>query len=78
VKEKATGFLEGTGVDMAKWNDCFDNQKTAAKVDAQMQEGSTVGIRGTPGFIINGRLISGAQPAQNFKAVIDDELASSK
>jgi protein-disulfide isomerase len=78
VKEKSTGFLEGTGVDMAKWNDCFDNQKTASKVDAQMQEGSAVGVRGTPGFIINGRLVSGAQPFQNFKAVIDDELASSK
>ncbi len=78
VKEKATGFLEGTGVDMAKWNDCFDNQKSAAKVDAQMQEGSTVGVRGTPGFIVNGRLISGAQPFENFKNVIDDELTSSK
>jgi protein-disulfide isomerase len=78
VKEKSTGYLEGTGVDMAKWNDCFDNKKTAAKVDAQMQEGSSVGIRGTPGFIINGRLVSGAQPFENFKNIIDDELASSK
>jgi protein-disulfide isomerase len=43
-----------------------------------MAEGGTVGVRGTPGFIINGRLVSGAQPAQNFKNIIDDELASSK
>jgi protein-disulfide isomerase len=78
VKEKATGFLEGTGVDMTKWNDCFDNQKTAAAVDAQMQEGTNVGVRGTPGFIINGRLVSGAQPFENFKNIIDDELSSAK
>jgi protein-disulfide isomerase len=78
VKEKATGYLEGTGVDMAKWNDCFDNKKSEPKVNAQMQEGSTVGVRGTPGFIINGRLVSGAQPYENFKNIIDDELASSK
>ena len=78
LKEKATGFLDGTGVDMAKWNDCFDNKKTAAKVDAEMQEGSSVGVRGTPGFIINGRLVSGAQPYENFKNIIDDELASAK
>ena len=76
VKEKATGYLEGTGIDMAKWNDCFDNKKSEPKVNAQMQEGSTVGVRGTPGFIINGRLVSGAQPYENFKNVIDDELAS--
>jgi protein-disulfide isomerase len=78
VKEKSTGYLDGTGVDMAKWNDCFDNKKTADKVDAQMQEGSSVGVRGTPGFIINGRLVSGAQPYENFKNIIDDELASAK
>ena len=75
VKDKATDVLKDTGIDMAKWTDCFDNQKTAAKVDAEMQEGSSVGVRGTPGFIINGRLISGAQPYENFKNVIDDELA---
>ena len=78
LKEKATGYLAGTGIDMAKWNDCFDNKKTLAKVKAQMQEGASVGVRGTPGFIVNGRLISGAQPFEAFKNVIDDELASAK
>jgi protein-disulfide isomerase len=78
VKEKATEYLADTGIDMNAWNDCFDNQKTAAAVDAQMAEGSSVGVRGTPGFIINGRLVSGAQPFESFKNVIDDELASAK
>ena len=67
-----------SGIDMAKWNDCFDNKKTAAQVDAQMAEGASVGVRGTPGFIINGRLLSGAQPFEAFKNIIDDELASAK
>ena len=78
VKEKATEYLADTGIDMNAWNDCFDNQKSAAAVDAQMQEGSSVGVRGTPGFIINGRLVSGAQPFESFKNIIDDELASAK
>jgi protein-disulfide isomerase len=78
LKEKATGYLQGTGIDMAKWNDCFDNKKSEPQVNAQMAEGTSVGVRGTPGFIINGRLVSGAQPYESFKNVIDDELASSK
>jgi len=78
VKEKATEYLADTGIDMNAWNDCFDNQKSAAAVDAQMAVGSSVGVRGTPGFIINGRLVSGAQPFESFKNVIDDELASAK
>jgi protein-disulfide isomerase len=77
VKEKAQEALKGTKVDMAKWNDCFDNKKTLDKVKADQAEGGAVGVTGTPAFIINGRKISGAQPFQNFKAVIDDELARS-
>jgi protein-disulfide isomerase len=78
VKEKVTGMLANSGVDMTKFNDCFDNKKTLPDVKAQMAEGSSVGISGTPGFIINGRLVSGAQPFENFKNIIDDELASAK
>ena len=77
VKEKAQEALKGTKVDMAKGNDCFDNKKTLDKVKADQAEGGAVGVTGTPAFIINGRKISGAQPFQNFKAVIDDELARS-
>lgn len=33
------------------------------------------GARGTPAFFINGRFLSGARPIDQFKAVIDDELA---
>ncbi len=32
------------------------------------------GVRGTPGFFINGRFLGGAQPIASFKAVIDEEL----
>ena len=77
VKEKATEELKGTKVNMEKWNDCFDNKKTLDKIKADMAEGQSVGVTGTPAFVINGRKISGAQPFQNFKAVIDDELARS-
>jgi len=77
VKEKATEQLKGTKVNMEKWNDCVDNKKTLDKVKADMAEGQTVGVSGTPAFLINGRKISGAQPFQNFKAVIDDELQRS-
>jgi protein-disulfide isomerase len=77
LKEKTLEALKGTGIDEAKFNECLDNNKTLETVKAQMAEGQSVGVTGTPGFIVNGRLISGAQPAANFEAVIDDELARS-
>ena len=35
-----------------------------------------VGARGTPAFFINGRFLSGAQPIENFKTIIDDEIGN--
>jgi len=78
VREKSLALTEGTGIDKKKWEECYDGKKTIDKIKAQQAEGQSVGVSGTPGFIINGRLVSGAQPFATFKAIIDDELASAK
>ena len=78
VKEKGTEFLKDSGIDMAKWNDCYDNKKTLDKVKAQMNEGAALGVTGTPAFFVNGRMLVGAQPFEKFKDIIDDELATAK
>ncbi|MBI4516634.1 MAG: thioredoxin domain-containing protein [Deltaproteobacteria bacterium] len=78
LKEKSHEYMAGTNIDKAQFDDCLDNKKTADLVKADQQEGTSVGVNGTPAFIINGRLLSGAQPAAAFKAIIDDELASQK
>jgi protein-disulfide isomerase len=78
VKDKATEFLKDSGIDMAKWNTCFDGKETQAAVTAQQTEGQGLGVTGTPAFFINGRMLVGAQPFEQFKNVIDDELASAK
>jgi protein-disulfide isomerase len=77
VKEKALEFA-GAGVDKAKFDKCYDGKETADKVKADKNEATSLGLTGTPSFVINGRMVKGAQPAANFKAVIDDELASAK
>jgi protein-disulfide isomerase len=43
-------------------------------VEADARDGDAVGVNGTPAFYINGRMISGAQPFEVFKKLIDDEL----
>ena len=78
VKEKAQEYLKDSGIDMAKWGTCYDNKETQAKVQAQNDEGKSLGVTGTPAFFINGRMLVGAQPFEQFKNVIDDELANAK
>jgi protein-disulfide isomerase len=35
-------------------------------------------VNGTPAFFINGRILSGAQPYDAFKKIIDEELELKK
>jgi protein-disulfide isomerase len=62
-------------LDTNDFNDCLDSGEMAGEVTKDFQDGQVVGITGTPGFIINGQLVSGAQPFSAFKQVIDAELA---
>jgi len=48
------------------------------KVDTQQAQGATLGARGTPAFFVNGRFLSGAQPVENFKKLIDEEKAKAE
>ena len=53
---------------------CLDSGKYKDAVQKDSDEGSSVGVQGTPGFFVNGRLLSGAQPYAAFKQAIDAEL----
>jgi protein-disulfide isomerase len=44
-------------------------------VQRDIDEGTRIGVTGTPAFFINGRPLSGAQPLEAFVRVIDEELA---
>jgi protein-disulfide isomerase len=62
------------GLDQKKFDECLDSGKMAAAVKKNADDGAEAGVEGTPAFFINGHLISGAQPFEEFKRVIDKEL----
>ncbi|HEU5077169.1 MAG TPA: thioredoxin domain-containing protein [Polyangiaceae bacterium] len=64
-----------SGVDVAKFKAAVKSGKYAKKVDEDLAFSKKVGASGTPAFRINGVTISGAQPFDKFKEVIDKELA---
>ncbi len=76
LKEKTDEVLKGAKIDKKKFDTCVDNKETLDAIKADIAEGQSVGVTGTPGFIVNGRLVSGAQPYEVFKNIIDSELAS--
>ena len=63
------------GLNMAKFKAAMDQHVYKSQIDADSKAGSAVGANGTPAFFINGQFLSGAQPFDSFKKVIDQELA---
>ena len=63
------------GMDAAQFNACVDSRKYKDEIDADIHADEEVGVNGTPAFFINGRELTGAQPYEAFKSIIDDELA---
>jgi protein-disulfide isomerase len=64
-----------TGLDQKKFDQCLDSGTYKKDVEGDIAAGEAVGVDGTPAFFINGRRLSGAQPFEAFKEIIDEELA---
>ena len=62
------------GLTTDKFDKCLDSGEKAKIVDASKKAGEEAGVNGTPAFFINGRPLSGAQPFEKFKEIIDHEL----
>ena len=63
------------GLDMAKFNACFDKSQYDQAIQKDLEEGHKLNVSGTPTFFIDGREIVGAEPPENFETIIDEELA---
>ena len=64
------------GINMAQFRQALDTERHKAAVDADMAAAQAAGINGTPGFVINGELISGAVPYEQFEAAVNRALAA--
>ncbi len=74
--DKLNGYATEIGLDGQKFSECLAQKPHAAAIDKDIEDGQKVGVSGTPAFFINGRMLSGAQPFEKFKELIDEELAA--
>ncbi len=58
-------------LDIEKFNKDRNSDELNAQVDKDMQQGSKVGVQGTPFFLVNGVPVNGAQPVDKFVAIIE-------
>lgn len=67
-------YAEKVGLDMGKFRAALDNHSHKAKVAADQALAERFDARGTPAFFINGRKLMGAQPFEQFKTLVDEEI----
>ena len=62
-------------LDEKQFDSCVTSEKYKADIQRDVMDGTKAGVSGTPGFFINGVPLSGAQSAEAFTSVIEEELA---
>ncbi|HEX7086840.1 MAG TPA: thioredoxin domain-containing protein [Vicinamibacterales bacterium] len=73
--EQLTAIAQRLGLDLNAFGACLASDEPKATVQRHVEEGARYGVSGTPGFFVNGRLLSGAQPLESFVRIIEEELA---
>jgi predicted DsbA family dithiol-disulfide isomerase len=68
-------FASELGLDAVQFEIDLRDPATATTVTEQQKICTDNEARGTPTFFVNGRMLSGAQPYDKFKEIIDQELA---
>jgi protein-disulfide isomerase len=85
-----SGHATKLGLDVPKFQQCMESRKYTAKVKKDNDDGTKLGVKGTPTFFFGSvdpkdptkmravALLSGAQPYQEFKDTIDKLLSPPK
>lgn len=76
--ESLKKVAKAQGLDTAAFDKCLESDASGKLLAEDMADGQKAGVTGTPAFFINGIMLSGAQPIEEFSRVIDAELTESK
>jgi protein-disulfide isomerase len=68
-------YAQELGLDIARFDKDRDDPELKTKVQEDMAQATALGVKSTPTFFINGRLVHGAMPFETFATIIDQELA---
>jgi protein-disulfide isomerase len=74
--ESLAKYAKEAGADVAKFKACFESKKYAKQVQEDMEYGEKIGVRSTPTFFVNGQIVNGAVPKEQFDELISEAMAS--
>jgi protein-disulfide isomerase len=74
LRDKVLELAAASGLDTERLGQCYDSREALARVKADIEEATTLGVNSTPTFFVNGRRLTGAQTFESFKTIIEQQL----
>ncbi|MDT8437322.1 MAG: DsbA family protein [Gemmatimonadota bacterium] len=71
----AVRFEALPGADAAAFEACVAEDRPAGRIEADMRAAAGLGIRGTPGILVNEMLVGGAVPLDSLRRLVERGLA---
>lgn len=75
AKETFAEMARNLGVDMKKYDECVKSEETRRRVASDMNEGRSIGVSGTPTFVVDGFVISGGANMKAIRNAVDYRLS---
>lgn len=75
-QERLASIANDVGLDTIAFSECLSSGKYSLQIGRESQAVQALGVRGTPGFLVNGLFVSGAQPFEVFEQIIEEQLAA--
>ncbi len=72
VKMDYLPYARVLGLQESKFNQCMTSSKYRKMTWSSTEEGRALGIRGTPAFVINGKMMAGYKPLPAFERILQD------
>jgi predicted DsbA family dithiol-disulfide isomerase len=67
-------YAKEIGLNAGQFNECVSSGRYKAKTEKDTNDGTRLGVRGTPSFILNDKFIQGNRPYELFEQMIESEL----
>jgi protein-disulfide isomerase len=64
-------YAQEIGLDVPKWESCYDARKYQKRISANLAEGLRRGVNSTPSFVIGTKLYAGMRSYDAMKAIVD-------
>ena len=74
AKDLMVQYATELKLDAKKFATCLDATGTGERVQTDMSQAASLGLRGTPSFLVNGKQLIGAQPYEVFAQAIEQAL----